>query len=182
MKVKENMVLLSEVKANETFKTEIGEFIVLEHTEEGTKVITKELYRENVVFGDSCDYATSALRKLCDDEIYKEFAAVFGAENIVEHEADLTTVDMQQDYGKVNCKVRPITFDEARKYNEALVNAELPDWYWTITPWSTPKRGWRYTLAVVASSGGVNDYDYYNGGGVRPFCILKSNIFVSKGE
>ena len=177
-----NLVLLSEVNVNETFKTVIGEFIVLEHTEDGTKVITKDLFKEHVKFGHSCDYKTSTLRELCEGDIYEAFAAVFGADNIVEHEADLTTIDMQQDYGKVNCRVRPLTFDEARKYNEALVNPELSDWWWTITPWSTPKREWHYTLAVVASSGVIFNYlcNYYFG--VRPFCILKSNIFVSKGE
>ena len=177
-----NLVLLSEVKVNEKFKTEIGEFIVLEHTEEGTKVITKDLFKEDVKFGHNCDYKTSTLRELCDGEIYEAFAAVFGADNIVEHEADLTTIDMQQDYGKVNCRVRPLTFDEVRKYNEVLANPELPDWWWTITPWSTPKRGWSYTVAVVASSGDFNCNLCDNRSGVRPFCILKSNIFVSKGE
>ena len=88
-----NLVLLSEVKVNEKFKTEIGEFIVLEHTEEGTKVITKDLFKEDVKFGHNCDYKTSTLRELCDGEIYEAFAAVFGADNIVEHEADLTTID-----------------------------------------------------------------------------------------
>ena len=179
MKTNENMMILSEVKEGETFKTEIGEFIVLEHTEEGTKVIAKDLFRKNVEFGSSCDYKGSSLQRLCEGKIYEKFAKVFGEENIVEHEADLTTVDMQQDYGKVKCRVRPITFDEARKYNNMLVNTVLENWYWTITPWSTEKRGWKYTVAVVSPSGSV-DVNFYDGNcGVRPFCILKSNIFES---
>lgn len=94
----------------------------------------------------------------------------------------MTSVDMQEEFSRFKCKVRPITFDEARKYNDLLVNNELNDWWWTCTPWSTAERGWEYSIAVVASSG---DFKFRNCNcnyGVRPFCILKYNIFVSKGE
>ena len=175
-------VMLSELKAGETINTEIGTFIVLEQTEEGTKVITKDLFKEYQTFGQSPDYKGSNVQQLCEGEIYEAFAKVFGSENIIEHEVDLITVDMQQDYGKVNCRVRPLTFDEARKYNDMLVNEGLEGWYWTCTPWSTPARGWRWSVAVVSPSGGVSIDNYDDYFGVRPFCILKSNIFVSKGE
>ena len=175
-------VMLSELKAGETINTEIGTFIVLEQAEEGTKVITKDLFKEKQVFGQSPDYKGSNVQQLCEGEIYDAFAKVFGSENIIEHEVDLITVDMQQDYGKVNCRVRPLTFDEARKYNDLLVNKELEDRYWLCTPWSTPARGWIWSVAVVSSSGYISSDVYGNRIGVRPFCILKSNIFVSKGE
>ena len=178
----ENKILLSEVKPGETFNTEIGTFIVLEQTDEGTRVITKDLFEQDQQFGQSPDYKGSYMQQLCEGKIYDAFAKVFGPENIIEHEVDLVTVDMQQDYGKANCRVRPLTFDEVRKYNDMLVNEELEDWYWTCTPWSVPGRGWSYTVAVVSSSGYFNDDYYYYDDGVRPFCILKSNIFVSKGE
>ena len=178
----ENKVLLSEVKPGETINTRIGTFIVLEQAEEGTKVITKDLFETMKQFGSSPDYKGSYMQQLCEGEIYGEFAKEFGAENIIEHEVDLITVDMQQDYGKVNCRVRPLTFDEARKYNDMLVNRELGDWYWTLTPWSTPARGWNWSVAVVSPSGGIFNNNFIYDNGVRPFCILKSNIFVSKGE
>ena len=104
-----------------------------------------------------------------------------GAENIVEHEVDLTSVDMQSEFKPCKCKVRPITFDEARKYNNLLVNDDLDDLWWTCTPWSTEKRGLKYSIAVVSPSGFFSDWFCSGGRGVRPFCILKSNIFVSKG-
>lgn len=175
-------VMLSELKAGETINTEIGTFIVLEQTDEGTKVITKDLFKKYQEFGSSPDYKGSYMQQLCEGEIYEAFAKVFGAENIIEHEVDLITVDMQQDYGKVNCRVRPLTFDEARKYNDMLVNKELEDWYWLCTPWSVERRGWRWSVAVVSPSGFISRNVCNNDFGVRPFCILKSNIFVSKGE
>lgn len=80
----------------------------------------------------------------------------------------------------LHAKVRPLTFDEARKYNDLLVNKDLPDWYWTCTAWSTEERGWGNSVAIVSPSGDFGYCNCRNGDGVRPFCILKSNIFVSK--
>lgn len=178
-----NKVMLSEISAGEKFTTDIGKFIVLEQCGDCTKVITEDLYRKNVRFDDDTrNYAKSKLRKLCDGEIYEEFAGVFGADNIIPLTVKLTSVDMQNEFKPVDCKVRPITFDEAREYNDFLVNKELPDWYWTCTPWSTEERKWEYSIAVVAPSGFISSRDYYDCFGVRPFCILKSNIFVSKED
>lgn len=178
-----NKMMLSEIPAGEKFTTDIGKFIVLEQCGDCTKVITDDLYRKNVRFDDDTrNYAKSKLRKLCDGEIYEEFAGVFGADNIIPLPVKLTSVDMQNEFEPVDCKVRPITFDEAREYNDFLVNKELPDWYWTCTPWSTEERGWKYSIAVVAPSGLIHYGNYYGDYGVRPFCILKSNIFVSKED
>ena len=175
--------MLKDIPVGGKFETGIGRFIVLEQKEDCTAVITEDLYREDVKFDDSCtDYKKSSLRELCDGEILNEFSEEFGEENICTNEAGLVTVDGQEVCGKLLTKVRTLTFDEAREYNDLLVNKYLPDWYWTCTPWSTKERGWEYSVAVVYPSGNVNN-DYYDGSrGVRPFCILKSNIFVSKVE
>ena len=92
----------------------------------------------------------------------------------------IATVDMQRKDSVLHAKVRPLTFDEARKYNDLLVNKDLPDWYWTCTAWSTEERGWGNSVAVVSPSGFFYDCNCNDCIGVRPFCILKSNIFVSK--
>ena len=178
-----NKVMLKDIPVGGKFDTGIGRFIVLEQKENYTAVITEDLYREDVKFDDDCtDYKKSPLRELCEGEILNEFVAEFGEDNICENEAGLVTVDGQEVFGKLLTKVRPLTFDEAREYNDLLVNKDLPDWYWTCTPWSTKERGWKYSVAVVSPSGDVDDGSYYGSGGVRPFCILKSNIFVSKVE
>ena len=176
-------VMISELAAGSKFTTDIGTFIILEQLEGATKVITEDLFKENVVFDDNTpDYKVAAVRNLFDSDILSEFEKVFGSGNIIEHEVDLTTVDMQKDYGEAICKVRPLTFDEVRKYNDLLVNRGLSDWWWTCTPWSVPGRGWSYCLAVVSPAGIIfNCFCYYDYG-VRPFCILKSNIFVSVEE
>ena len=84
--------------------------------------------------------------------------------------------------GTVDCKIRPITFDEAREYTDITPNNDLNDWYWTLSPWSTEERGWKKSITIVSPSGDFSDYDCDGVNGVRPVCILKSNIFVSKVE
>lgn len=173
-------VELSTLVPGDEFKTDIGDFIVLEQEEGTTKVITKELCKKDVIFGECNDYRKSKVRKLCDNEILKDFESVFGAYNIVEHDVDLTTFDGQKMFGEIKTKVRPFTFDEARKYNSLIVDKSLHYWYWTVTAWSSEKRGYKYSITVVAPSGNVDCNGYSGSCGVRPVCILKSNIFVSK--
>ena len=178
-----NKVMLKDIPAGGKFETGIGRFIVLEQKADCTVVITEGLYRKNEEFDDDCtDYKKSSLRELCDGEILNEFVAEFGEDNICENEAGLVTVDGQEVFGKLLTKVRPVTFDEGRKYNELLVNEELPDWYWTCTSWSTAERDWPYSVAVVSPSGDFYDFSCNYSRGVRPLCILKSNIFVSRVE
>lgn len=178
-----NKVMLKDIPVGGKFDTGIGRFIVLEQKEDCTVVITEDLYREDVKFDDDCtDYRKSSLRELCEGEILNEFSDEFGGENICTNEAGLVTADGQEVFGKLLTKVRPLTFDEAREYNDLLVNKDLPDWYWTCTSWSTKERGWEYSVAVVSPFGDVGINVYYSSNGVRPFCILKSNIFVSKVE
>ena len=137
--------------------------------------------KKNVEFGDNTDYNKSNVKKLCDTEILKDFEEEFGAESIEEHTVDIITVDGQK-VGSVKCKIRPITFDEAREYTDITPNNDLNDWYWTLSPWSTEERGWSKSLAVVSPSGVIHYGNYVDVNGVRPVCILKSNIFVSKVE
>lgn len=173
-----NKVMLKDIPVGGKFDTGIGRFIVLEQKENYTAVITEDLYREDVKFDDDCtDYKKSSLRELCEGEILNEFVAEFGEDNICENEAGLVTVDGQEVFGKLLTKVRPLTFDEAREYNDLLVNKDLPDWYWTCTPWSTKERGWDYSVAVVPPSGSICSLSCGNSCGVRPVCIFSSSIF-----
>lgn len=180
---KKGNVRLSEIPVGGKFDTGIGRFIVLEQKGEKTAVITEELYRKDVRFDDdSNEYFTSELSDLFEEEIFPEFKEEFGAENLCDATTSLVTVDMQNKDEELHAKARPLTFEEARKYNELLVNKDLPDWYWTCTAWSTEERGWPYSVAVVSPSGSIGSNDFNCSSGVRPFCILKSNIFVSKVE
>lgn len=175
-------VELSTLKRGEVFQTTgKRKYKVLERYGDTTKIISLDLVKENVEFGDTSDYKKSNVKKLCDTEILKDFEKEFGAGNIETHTADIITADGQR-LGTVDCKIRPITFDEARRYTDITPNNDLNDWYWTLSPWSTEERGWKKSITIVSPSGNFYGNYYYFVNGVRPVCILKSNIFVSKVE
>jgi hypothetical protein len=178
-----NKVKLESLKAGETFCIGENDYIVLEQHEGKTKVISKDFIAEDRKFADdTADYKTSGLRKYIEAKIQPTIENEVGAKNLVEHRVSLETVDGQDNCGELTCKVRPITFDEARQYNNLIVNKDLDDWWWTCTAWTSPNRECNRSIAVVLPSGGVYDDYCYVSYGVRPVCILKSNIFVSKGE
>mgnify|MGYP006887558827 CR=1 FL=1 len=182
-KERKQKVELGSLKPGETFKIGEHDFVVLDHECGTTNVISKNFMKKNVIFDDNCrDYSKSNLRKVLEKEILPVIAKEVGISNLVAHTVDLTSVDMQKEFEPCEFLVRPLTFDEAREYNDLLVNNELNDWWWTCTSWSTEERGWKYGMAVVSPCGCISNGSCYYDFGVRPFCILKSNIFVSKGE
>ena len=172
---KKNKVRLSELKLGDTFKIGEHDFIVLDQDESSqtTKVISKGFMAEDVIFDKNTkDYNKSNIKKMIEADIQPIIENAMGEENLVEHAVNLASVDMQYEYENCICKVRPITFDEARKFNNLLVNKNLNNWWWTCTPWSTKERSWEYSIAVVSSSGFISGRSYTYDGGVRPFCIL----------
>lgn len=178
---RKNKVQLSTLVPGDVFEIGENDFIVLERMGSKTKVISKNFMAEHVVYDEnSRDYNESNLKRVIEDEIQPIIESEVGEENLFEHMVELTSVDMQHEFFDRNYKVRPITFDEARKYNNLLPNKDLDDWWWTCTPWSTAERGWKYGIAVVSSAGNVDSDNCGCNYGVRPVCILKSNIFVSK--
>lgn len=178
---RKNKVQLSTLVPGDVFGIGENDFIVLERMGSKTKVISKNFMAENVIYDEnSRDYNESNLKRVIEDEIQPIIESEVGEENLFEHMVELTSVDMQHEFFDRNYKVRPITFDEARKYNNLLPNKDLDDWWWTCTPWSTAERGWTYSMAVVSSAGDIDGYRCCSSRGVRPVCILKSNIFVSK--
>ena len=178
---KNKKVPLSALFPGETFKIGESDFIVLEHTDNGTKVISKGLFKESVVFDENTrEYNKSSIKNIIETEIQPWIEKKVGEENLVAHKVHLTSVDMQDEFEPWQGCVRLLTFDEAREYNDFLVNGDLDDWWWTMTPWSTENRGWKYSLAVVSPSGCICSGNYCSSFGVRPFCIFSSAIFESE--
>lgn len=178
---RKNKVELSTLAPGDVFEIGKNDFIVLEQIGAEVKIISKNFMAKNVVYDKtSRDYNKSNLKEMIEDKIQPIIESEVGENNLVEHTVELTSVDMQHEFDDCKCKVRPITFDEARKYNNLLPNKDLDDWWWTCTPWSTEERGCSYSIALVSSAGDVSIGHCGSGSGVRPVCILKSNIFVSK--
>ena len=156
------------------------EFVVLGHDEGGTLVISKDFMEEDVKFGDNTDFNGSNVQRVLYEDILPKIEEVVGKDSILSQTVKLTTVDNQDIYKDVAGRIRLLTFDEARKYNPLIVNEELDDYWWLMTPWTSNDR-LNYPVAVVSPSGSFSSRYYLDQYGVRPVLYLKSNIFVSLG-
>ena len=172
-------VLLADIPVGELFKIADQEFIVLEHMKEGTAVISKGKIGPNVQFGENNDYKGSNVDAICNS-FSEPIEQEAGEDAIVGHVVDLTSDDGLDDYGMVKCKVSLMTADQYRKYVRILDKHKLNAWWWLATPFSTYTHDHETCVKCVSPSGGIRDDNCSRGyGGVRPFLILKSSIFVS---
>ncbi len=172
-------VRLAEVGEGETVKVGKYEFIVLEQSGDTTAVILKEpLYKEKE-FGKNSNYDGSDVDKLCI-EFGKEIEECVGKENLIEYEVDLTADDGLKCYGSIKRKMSLITAQMYRKYVYTLDKYPVKLWWWLATTYSTKKHDDTTWVKCVSPNGRIYDINCNNDIAVRPFCILKSNIFVSK--
>lgn len=175
----ENQNRLGEKGVGETVKIGKYDFVVLEHSKETTAVILKSLLRKSVFSETDCDFKTSTVKTMLE-AFEQEIADVIGADNLIVHTVDLTSNDGLKDYGRTTAKMSLLTADLYRRYVEILDTVKPDSWWWLATPYSTKKHGYKQYVLCVAPSGDIDDDDYVNCyDGVRPFCILNSNIFVS---
>ena len=129
---------------------------------------------------DDNNWETSKLRSYLNKEFLEKLEKEIGEGNVLGFERNLLSLDGQTEYGSCTDKVSLLTVDEYRKYRKYIPNANK--WWWLISPWSTPCNDYSSTVAVVSPSGRVLNRYCDCCDGVRPFCILKSNIFIEKGE
>ena len=174
---------LGDVEVGAVFKIGKYEFIVLEHDYLDTgaaAVILKDLYRDDVVFGESNNYIGSNVQKICK-EFANEIIELVGEGNLIKHSVDLTSDDGLDDYGVLKyAGASLLTCDMYRRYVRILDKHKPDKWWWLATPWSTKTHDNESWVKCVSPSGRLGNYFYYYyGHGVRPFCILKSDIFVS---
>lgn len=129
---------------------------------------------------NSSDWKKSSLRSYLHTEFYKKVSKEIGEDNIVAFKRDLLSLDGQEEYGETDDFVSLLTVDEYRKYRKFIPNTD--EWWWLITPWSTPCNNYKSTVAVVSPSGGIVNRicNGHYGGGVRPVCIFSSSIFESE--
>ena len=127
---------------------------------------------------NSSDWNESSLREYLNNEFYEKIAREVGRENIISSKRNLLSLDGQTEYGETDDFVSLLTVDEYRKYRKFIPNTD--EWWWLITPWSTPCNNYKSTVAVVSPSGFIYDCNCNGGNGVRPFCIFSSSIFESE--
>lgn len=170
--------LLKGLKLGDTFELGEIEWRILDITNNGYVCQTTECWKESVQFDSDCNnWKSSTLRNLLNTEFYNMVAAEIGADNIIEFERDLLSLDGQTEYGKCKDKVSIISVDEYRKYRNMIPNNDK--YFWTLTPHSTSCNDDSICLTVVSPSGYIDIISYNNGLGVRPLCIFSSAIFES---
>lgn len=128
-------------------------------------------------FGDNNDWRESPIREKLNEELYQKIVAELGAGTLVAIQTDLFSHDGLRDYGRCEDMVSLLTYDLYRN-NRGNIKS-LDEWWWTCTPNSTPSANDAHVVLYVGSGG---DVDFSHCGydlGVRPFFILKSDIFVS---
>ena len=162
-----------------TEKIEIGgiNFTIIQTAESWVKCIASECIG-NGAFDtkNRNDFAVSDIREFLNGEFLQKLIdagapeAMFGFFNI-----DLTADDGLKDYGNDYVRVGLITCDEYRLFRGNI--PELTDiWWWTATP-DSPKNN---IVRSVYSDGTLFHFHAYSGnGGVRPLCVLKSEILKS---
>ena len=173
-------ISLSEIKVGNTFMIGKREFVVLEQSGVDTVALSKDIIEDDVKFGDTPDFETSNVKKVLD-KFAKEITKEIGDDALITHTVDQTTLDGMSHYGISKAQMSLMTIDHVRKYADVLDKHKVDKWYWLITPWSTPDRGWETTMCAVAPSG----YVYIiisccSSIGVRPFLLFSSSIFVSR--
>lgn len=156
------------------------EFIVIKADEKlgTTSLLLKDHLGENVEFGSNNDFRTSKIKKVLD-KFADEISDIIGEENLVEHIVDLTADDGLKCYGTIKEKMSLFTANMVRENVDILDEFKLEEWWWTCTPYSTPKHENSSWVKCVSPLGDVDGFSYGIDGSVRPFCIVKSSIFVS---
>lgn len=175
-----NKVKLSTLKPGDEFKLGDEAFIVLEHAENGTRVITKEFAYSDVEFGNCNNWSISPIRVKLGQEYYPKICEIAGKDSIVPMKRDLTSLDGLDDYDFCIDVVSSLTASEYAKYHKILgLKSNYHDYWWTITPASTLSNGCSRSVCCVGSSGILDWCGCGYCRGVRPFLNLEPSILVS---
>lgn len=156
------------------------EFIVLKNDGNKVQLLLKDTI-EYIAFDSDCNnFAESDVRDYLDDFADK-LAELVGEDNIVEHTVDLTADDGLKCYGECDCRVSLLTAQMYRENVYTIDKFKIDKWWWLATAYSTPKHDCKTWVKSVSRFGNIRNGNIYDFDiGVRPFCILKYSIFVSK--
>ena len=171
------MKTLAEIKIGETFKVADIEFIKFADENGHTVAVAKDsVFNSN--FGGNNNLAESLVKSKLESKILPKIAKAIGEENIVEHEVDLLSLDGDDKWGKVNCKISIPTFDFYRHNVKMFDKYKLNEWWWLATPNTTENHYCNDWVVCVSPRGFISDGLCYRGSGVRPFIIFVSSISV----
>ena len=172
------MKKLAEIKIGEIFKVAEIEFIKFVEENGNTIAVAKDAVFE-AQFGYNNNFAESRVKQRLETEILPKIEKEIGAENIVEHDIDLLSLDGDDKWGKEKCKISIPTFDFYRHNVSIFDKYKLGKWWWLATPDTTEKHYNDNWVLCVSPRGDIRGNDsLYFSRGVRPFIIFVSSISV----
>ena len=149
---------------------------VIQTAESWVKCIASEIIEERAFDAQNRnDFASSDLRAYLNGEFLQKMIGAGAPEEMFEYfNIDLTADDGLKTYGGDRVRVGLITCDEYRLLRENVPHVD--GWWWTATA-DSPINPY---VRSAYSDGTLNHYNaYYGHNGVRPLCVLKSEILVS---
>lgn len=155
-------------------------WLVVEHNQHGTLALMEKCLIDAAFDEEnSNDWRQSSSRRYLNENFLQVLEDNgLGPDNIIETEVDLTADDGLKDYGTSIDKVFLLTADMYRKNRDVM--EPIDDWWWLITPYSTPTAGYAHYVRSVYSGGSLGSSNACDGSrGLRPALILKSDILVS---
>lgn len=164
-------IKLQMIEQGQHFKCGEKEFVKLDVLNGGYLCLAADVWFNACFDKDNSNYwETSSLRK----ELTARIGEFIPDENLIPFVRDLTTDDGMTEYGSCTDVVSLLTCDEYRKYRKLIPNCGK--WHWTITADSLE---YSYYVRVVSSDGSLgNSRAYHGDSGVRPLCVLKSDIWL----
>ena len=173
-----------EVSQGKKFTLAGIDWIVLDQKEDATFVLAADVLEEmafnddeHEVDGHANDWRKASLREYLNTDFYSHLIGQgVPKDAIKEVPVDLTSDDGMDDYGTTADNITLLTADQYRKYRKHIPNAS--DWWWLVTPYSCTA-SYSHYARNVRSDGSLNGNGAYNGyRGVRPACLLSSDITV----
>ena len=172
-------VKLADIPEKDIFKIAGIEFIKFPEVNGKTPAVAKDIAFKSR-FGNSNNLNESFFVEQLN-EFYEKIKAEIGEENIYEFETDLRTLDGLRPYKNFESRISIPTFGFYRDNVGIFDMYKLETWWWLATPESAKPHDEPNWNLCVSPRGFINFNNcIYNGSGVRPFCILKSDIFVSE--
>lgn len=171
---------LNEIQNGGIFGIGDYEFIKFEDKNGVTVAVSKDILFDSR-FGHSNNLAESTVLERMKAEILPAIENIIGAENVLEFETDLLSLDGSAKHGVMKSKISLPTFDFYRMNRAVFEKYKLDEWWWLATPDSTSEFNNDNWCVCVSPSGIIRNCLNVSLG-VRPFWNFSSSIFVSYEE
>ena len=151
----------------------IGKYEFIKFTDDNGNIVG--VLKDSLVdmrFGNNNDFSKSDILKKLNDEFLPEIESIVGAENVLEFETDLTSLDGSRKHGTMKSKVSLPTFDFYIKNRAVFAKYKLDDWWWLATPDTTSEYvndDWVVCVSPLCHGNCNGNYI-----GVRPFLTFVS--------